>query len=192
MLDGLLDTGDITTNGIVAALHFTEPVVQVGLVQQQLFMLGVQRTLLGDDSLYLQLQILDDGLLGLYFVIQGTPANSIILRIKIALLSLVFFVFFCRLRLAMQVLQLTIQLFADVGQTLQVLSGTLDAVFSIAAALLVFGDTCCLFNEDTQLFRLGLDQTRHHALFDDGVAAWTQAGAEENIGDVTTTTLGAV
>ncbi len=114
------------------------------------------------------------------------------MRLKIALLCFVFFVLFCRLRLAMQVCQLTRELITDVGQAFHVFARALDAVFGVAAALLVFGDTGGLFDEDAQLFGFGLDQARHHALLDDGIAARAQTGAQENIGDVTTTTLGAV
>jgi hypothetical protein len=41
-----------------------------------------------------------------------------------------------------------------------------------------------LLQVDAQLLRASLDQARDHALFDDRVAAWPQAGAEEDVGDV--------
>jgi len=40
-----------------------------------------------------------------------------------------------------------------------------------------------------QILRLGLDQLGDHALFDDRIAAWSEAGAEEDIGDVAAPTF---
>ena len=70
--------------------------------------------------------------------------------------------------------------------------GATNAVFGLAAALLVLGDAGRFFDKVAQVFGLGFDQLGDHALFDDRVAARAQAGAEENIGDVSTATLGAV
>ena len=61
----------------------------------------------------------------------------------------------------------------------------LNPALGFAAALLVFGNTGGLFQKNTQLFRLGFDQARNHALFDDGVTARAEAGAEEQIGNIT-------
>jgi hypothetical protein len=58
---------------------------------------------------------------------------------------------------------------------------SLQAVFGLAAALLVLGDTGRLFQEQAQLFGLGLDDAADRALADDGVGARPQAGAQEHV-----------
>ncbi|MNO83023.1 hypothetical protein D3C76_743130 [compost metagenome] len=92
----------------------------------------------------------------------------------------------------MQTLKLALQLFAQIGQALEVLKGATDAVFGFAAALLVLGNAGGFFDEVAQVFGPGLDQLGDHALFDDRVAARAQARAEENIGNVPAPTFGAV
>ncbi len=59
-----------------------------------------------------------------------------------------------------------------------------DAVFGLPASLLVFGDPGGLFEKHPQIFGARLDQAGYHALLDDRVAARSQAGAEEEIGDI--------
>ena len=51
------------------------------------------------------------------------------------------------------------------------------AVFGFAAALFVFGNTGGFFYIHAQFFRLGFNQPRNHALFDNGVGARPQTGA---------------
>ena len=61
-------------------------------------------------------------------------------------------------------LQLPSKLVTDVGQPLEVFASALDAVFGVAPALLVLGDTRCFFDKNTQILRFRLNQPRHHAL----------------------------
>src|SRR5690606_42113873 len=89
-------------------------------------------------------------------------------------------------------LQLAAQLIAQVGQAFQVLLGAAHAVFGLAAALLVFGDTGGFFDKYAQLVLLGFDQFRDHALLDDRVAARAKTGAEEDVGDIATAAFLAV
>nr|GFC57024.1 hypothetical protein [Tanacetum cinerariifolium] len=81
---------------------------------------------------------------------------------------------------------------AQVGQAREVFVGAADPVFGVATALLVFGNARRFFDEVTQVLRLGFDQLGDHALLDDRIAARAEAGAEEDVGDVATTALGAV
>ncbi|KAG1395420.1 hypothetical protein G6F59_014006 [Rhizopus arrhizus] len=67
-----------------------------------------------------------------------------------------------------------------------------DAGLGFLAALLVLGDAGRLFQVHAQVFRARLDDLADHALLDDRVAARAQAGAEEQVGDVAATALGAV
>ena len=83
-----------------------------------------------------------------------------------------------------QMHQLLVQFLQDVGDAQQVVAGIAQAQFGLAAAVAVFGDARRFFEEHAQLFRLGLDDARDHALLDDGVGARTDPGAEEDVGDV--------
>ncbi len=92
----------------------------------------------------------------------------------------------------MQALQLSLQLFAKVGQAREVFVGAADAVFGLPASLLVLGDPGGFFDEVAQILGLGFDQLGDHALLDDRIAARAQAGAEEDVGNVAATAFGAV
>src|SRR5690606_39480625 len=70
--------------------------------------------------------------------------------------------------------------------------GAADAVLGFAAARLVLGKPRGLLDEDPQVLRFGLDQLGNHPLLDDRVAAWSQAGAEKDVGDIAPPALGAV
>ena len=59
-----------------------------------------------------------------------------------------------------------------------------DAGFGLAPALLVLGNAGRFLQEDAQFVGFGLDHPRNHALFDNGIAARPQSGAQEDVGDV--------
>ena len=50
----------------------------------------------------------------------------------------------------------------------------------------------CFFDINPHFFRLGIDQTVNHTLFDNGVGTWSQTGTQENISDVTTAAFGTI
>ena len=112
--------------------------------------------------------------------------------LELALFAFVFLILFRGFSLAVQPFELTLQLFAQVGQAGEVFVGAADAVFGLAPALLVLGDARRFFDEVTQVFGLGFDQLGDHPLLDDRVAARAEAGAEEDVGDVSTAAFGAV
>jgi hypothetical protein len=56
----------------------------------------------------------------------------------------------------MQAIELAFQLFAQVAQARQIFLGAADAVFGLAAALLVAGNTGSLFDKSAQIFRTWL------------------------------------
>src|SRR5690606_33103717 len=124
--------------------------------------------------------------------IQALPAQGLQLGLELTFLGLTGLVLLRSLRLAMQVRQLTLQLLAQVGQTLEVLMGTADAILGFAPALLVFGDAGGLFDEQAELVGLGLDELGNHALLDDRIAARTQPGAEKDVGNVPAAAFGTV
>ena len=86
--------------------------------------------------------------------------------------------------LALEVPELLLNLLAQVVQAFEVLARVPDPVLGLAPALLVLGDPGRLLEVDAQILGAGLDQARDHALLDDGVAARTQTGAQEQVRDV--------
>ena len=91
------------------------------------------------------------------------------------------------LGLAFELFQIGVQLPQNVFHTGEVFAGVTQAVFSFASTLFVFGDASGLFQKQTQLFRLGLNDAADGALPNDGVSPWAQTGAKKNILHITTT-----
>lgn len=86
--------------------------------------------------------------------------------------------------LPVQMFELLVHFVAHVAHAVEVFAGGLDAALGFLAALLVLGDAGGFFQMRAQFVGRGLDDLADHALLDDRVAARTQAGAEEQIGDV--------
>ena len=186
VMDRLLGARKIGAERVIAALHFVEAIVELGLCRRDAFRSRHRRALLGDDRFEAHFQLGDVALALLDLTIEMTPLQRLQLRLEQTLFFFQFGVAFGRLRLALQMLQLTLQLVAQIGEALEIFLRATHAVFGFAAALFVFRDAGGLFNKHAQLIGLGFDQLRNHALFDDGVAARTETGAEEDIGDVAT------
>ena len=83
--------------------------------------------------------------------------------------------------LLFELVEVGIQLAQDVFDTGQVFAGVRQAVFRLAAAFLVFGHTRRLFEEQAQLFGLGLDDAADGALANDGVGPWAEARAQKHV-----------
>src|SRR5476649_906756 len=99
-------------------------------------------------------------------------------------IALQFLELHCDPGLLVELLDLQRQLLADVGHPRQVLARVVQAVLGLAAPLLVFGDARRFLQEHAQFFRLGLDDARDHALFDDGVGTRTQTGTHKYVLDI--------
>ena len=158
----------------------------------QAFDAGIGIALLSDQRFKADFLIANDRFALPHLLVQGLPAQRGQLRLELTLFGFVFLVLLGGLGLTVQTFKLATQLFTQVGQAREVFVGATNAVFGLATPLLVLGDAGRFFDKVAQVFGLGLDQLGDHALLDDRVAARPQAGAEENIGDVTTTALGAV
>ena len=192
VLDTLLDPGNVTAHRIEAALHQIEAFGQLMVTVTQALNAGVGITLLGHQCFKTDFLGANNRFALAHLVIQCLPAQGRQLRLELALFTLVFLILLGGLGLAVQAFELALQLFAQVGQPGEVFVGAADTVFSLAAALLVFGDASRFFDKVAQVFGLGFDQLGDHALLDDRVAARAQASAKEDIGDIATATLGAV
>lgn len=192
VLNALLDPGDVAGHRVEPGLHLVEALGQLMMTVTQPLDTGIGIALLGHQCLEGHILVTDHRLALTNPFIQLAPAQRRQACLELAFLRLVFTVLLGRLGLAVQAFELAFQLLAKVGQARQVLLGAADAVFGFAATLLVFGDTGRFLDEITQFLGLGFDQLGDHALFDDRVAAWPKAGAQENIGDVPAPALGAV
>ena len=89
----------------------------------------------------------------------------------------------------LQTLDLRVELAQDVLDAREVFAGVVQAVFSFAATLFVFGHTSGLLEEHTQLFWFCLDDAGNHALSDNRIRTWPQTCAHENVLHVTASHL---
>ncbi|MNM65538.1 hypothetical protein D3C81_769890 [compost metagenome] len=192
MLDALLDPGDIAADRIEAPLHLPEALGQFMMAITQALDAGIGIALLGHQGLEGHFLVTDHHFALTDLLIQRLPAQGRQLRLELAFLGLVLLVLLGGLGLAMQAFELALQLFAQVGQALKVFMGAADAILGLAPTLLVLGDPGRFFDEVAQVFRLGLDQLGDHPLLDDRIAARAEAGAEEDVGDITAPALGTV
>ncbi|EGF30677.1 hypothetical protein IMCC9480_1016 [Oxalobacteraceae bacterium IMCC9480] len=86
--------------------------------------------------------------------------------------------------LCVKLFEVGIEFAQDVFDPQQIFARVVQPVFGFAAALLVLRDAGGFFQKDAQLFRPRFDDARNHALPDDRVGAWSEAGAKENILDI--------
>ena len=132
---------------------------------------GVGAALLGHQRFEADFLAADHRLALAHLLVQRLPLEGGELGAQLALLGLVLLVLLGGLGLAVQALELALQLFAQVGEAREVLVGTTDAALGLAAALLVLGDAGGFLDEVAQVLGLGLDQLGDHPLLDDRVAA---------------------
>ena len=188
----LLEAGDGSGGLVKACLALVELRGQAIVLGAGLFQPGLALAHAEHLALHRGLELAHPGvLLGL----GGTQGASAQQR-KLPLDPVLFFfqrlIASGRLGLTLEPLELLVQLLTDIVEPVQVLLGATHAIFGLATALLVLGDTGGLFQGGAQLFGARLDQPRDHALADDGVGARPQAGAQEQVGDVASATLLAV
>ena len=97
-----------------------------------------------------------------------------------------------RLGLALELFKLFIQFISQIPDSVEIVLSMSNPDLGFPAAFLVFGDARSFLDGGAQGLGLGLDQARDHALFDNGVAARPQAGAQKQVGDVLAPTTGTV
>ena len=192
VLDGLFEARDLGASGIVLALHDVEMFVGLGLARAQLLDPGLDRALPRERGIERGLVLRQHQVLLLKPGVQFLPAQRQQLRACVAFFLFQFLVARRGTRLLVQFSDLGLEFAANVGDPRQVLACVLDASFGFLAPFLVTRDAGGLFDEATQVFRLGLDDARDHALLDDGVGARAETGAEEQVGDVLAPATGLV
>ena len=192
VLEALLNAGNVSTGFVVTRLRPIEMFVTLLMPVPQGFQSRFEADPFRQLLLELKLGIPDAGTPGLKIGVQRLPAQHRQFGLFLAFFLLVGLVFFCRLGLTLKVLQLPAKFVPKIRQALQVLLGPADAAFGFLATLFILGDTRSFLDIHPQFFRLGLDKPRDHSLFDNGVAAGTQPGPEEEVGNVTTSAFGAI
>ena len=85
------------------------------------------------------------------------------------------------LGLFFELFEVGVELAQDVFYAGEVLARVRQAVFSLAAALFVFGDTGGFFEEQAQFFGAAFNDAADGALSNDGVGAWAQARAQKHV-----------
>ena len=192
VLDGLLEARDLGAHGIELRLHRVEAVHRLGLLGADFFDLGFDAMLPRQRQVERVLQRRDLAIVRVQLLVELEPAQRQQLRLHEAFFLFQFLVARGGLGLLLQFRQLRLEFLADVFHAREILARVLDAAFGLAPAFLVFRNARGFLDEAAQILGLGLDDARHHALLDDRVGARSQAGAEENVGDVLAPALGAV
>ena len=192
MLDGLLDTGDLGSQRVIRGLDCIECVITVRVLYPMLFNGGIHLLVLGMNRFQFDLQFANCLGGDFYLAVQLLPLQCLQLGFEVTLLCLELGIFFCRLGLPLQVLQLTLQFIAQIGQAIKIFHGAAHATRGFLAALFIFGNACRFLDENAQLLWLGFDESANHALFDNGIATRAQAGTQENIRDIPATAFGAI
>src|SRR6185312_13217616 len=188
----LLDPGDLRTDLVDVRLHRIQVLVRIGMPLAHALQLRLDLTLAG--QLFLDLDF-GGGQTGTFAVVLAFQA-AVFERAQFGFLVRLFFLqrlpAFGRAGLAIEVVELLVDLVAHVAHAVEVLAGGLDPALGFLAPLLVFGDAGGFFQMRAQFFRMRLDDLADHALLDDRVAARTQTGTEEQVGDVATAAARAV
>ncbi len=134
--------------------------------------------------LQVDLGLLDGALLLLLLALRLVLAQQPQQALLFLAVGLQFLVLGRHHRLRLELLEVRAQFAHDVLDARQVLARVVQAVLGLAAALLVLRHAGGFLEEHAQLFGLGLDDPRDHALPDDRVGARPEAGAEEDVLDV--------
>ena len=192
MLDALLQACHFRPQGVKMLLDFVKALLHFVVLLAQAFHFRVHVALFCHFRFHGHVQFANHMVQLLDLHIQPFPAQRLELRAFQAFFLFVLLVFLRRAGLPAQALDLTLQLFANIRQALQILTGATNTVLGLAAAGLVLGDPRRFLDIHPQLFRLGFNQPGNHALLNNGVAARAQTGAQEDVGNVLAAALGAV
>ena len=191
-LDTLLEAGNLRPYAVVAALNLIEMLRGGREGGTPLLDIRLQVSLAGHAGLEGPFLFAKHPVALCQVLIQGTPAQGLEFGTDQALFLLEAFVLFRRGGLTLQVQQLLGDLVAQVVEAIKILPGVANAGLGLAPALLVLGDARRLLQEESQILRARLDEAGDHALFDDGVTARPQTGAEKKVLDVPPPATGTV
>ena len=140
-LDGLFQTGHFGAQRVIGGLHGIEAVGTIGVILPVLLNAGVHLLVFRIHGLQPHLELTYRLATAAGLAVQLLPLQRVQLCFQGALFSLEFTVLFRRLRLALQVLELTLQLVTQVREALEILHGAAHAGFGFPAPFLVLGNT---------------------------------------------------
>ena len=183
-VDVLFGAADLRADFVVTRLHGAHAFGLLGLVDALRFDGRFRGALVGQRLLHRELALAHRAVLHLGAGIDLAQAQCQQLGRQAAFGFLQRLVAARGRRLALQVADLLVDFVAHVLQALEVFARVGDARLGFLAALLVAGDAGGFLDEGAHVIGLGLDDARDHALLDDGVAARSQAGAQEQLRDV--------
>ncbi len=186
-LDRLLGPRDLGADGVEAALHPVEGLRGALIVGAPRLDIGLDPALLREPRFGPGLGLGQTLLAVADLLVERLPAQRLELQIQTPLLGLELGIALGGGGLALQVLDLFVDLVAQIVEPIQVLAGLAHAALGLAAALLVLGDPRGLLQKEPQILRPRLDDARDHPLLDDGVGARTQSRAQKEILDIAPT-----
>ncbi len=192
VVDGLFGARDVGADLVVAPLHFGQHGrLRVVLLPRALDG-GFDRPLLRQRGLQRKVTLAQDRLARARFALDFAQLEREQFGVRLPFFLLQRLVAARGGGLALQVTQLLFDFVTQVGQARQVFARLRDAAFRFLAALLVARDARGFLEEGAHVVGFRLDHARDHVLFDDRVAARTEAGAEEQLRDVLATAAHAV
>ena len=190
--DGLLQLARRGVHFVLGAFGFGERVGLFAMLRAPLFHLGLQGLVFAPCFLQANFQFSRCAVALAQSFVHCGDADGEQLRLASAFLRLQRAIAFGGFGLAFQMRETAFEVVADVGEAGKVLLGMADAVLRFAPPLLVLRDARRLFKIGAQGVRLGFHQFGDHALLDDRIAARAEAGAEEDVGDVSAPATDAV
>ena len=180
-LDRLLGPRDLRADGVEAALHSVEGLRGTLIVGTPRLDIGLDPTLLREPRFGPCLGLGESLLAGADLLVKRLPTQRLELQIQTPLLGLELRIALGGGGLALQMLDLFVDLVAQIVEPVEVLAGLTHAVLGLASSLLVLGDPGRLLQKDPQILGTRLDDARDHPLLDDGVGARPETRAEEEI-----------
>jgi hypothetical protein len=192
VLQRLLHAAGLGARLVIAGLHRRQCVVALGVQYPRLFDPGFDGAQFRDLRLQRRVPLPQQRILSGKVRVQFVELQHQQFRMEFPLLLLVLTKAPGDSCLPLQVADLLLDLLAQVVQPVQVFARVGNPALRFAATFLVLRDACRFFQKGPQVVGLGLDQARNHPLLNDRVAARTESGAEEQLGDVLATALRAV
>ena len=188
----LLDAGDLGADLVHIGLHRIQMLAGAVMGIADAFELRFHLPLLGQVAFDFQFRLAQRIALAFALALQRAVFERAHLGLAAVLLFLQRLPALGRAGLAVQVVELLVDLVAHVLHAVEVLAGGLDPAFGFLAALLVLGDAGGFLQVGAQFVRVGFDDLADHALLDDRVAARSQARTQEKIGDIAAAAASAV
>src|SRR5690606_11578158 len=182
--DRLLETSDLGADPVVLALDRIQRLVPLADLMAEALRALIGLSLRGERGFERLLLLGELLVLRRDLAAQRLEAQREQLGRHAPLLRLELLVAGGGLRLSLQMVQLLVDLLAQVREALEVFAGMPDPMLRLATALLVLRDAGSLLEERAKLIGLRLDETRDHALLDDRITVRSETGAKQDMRDV--------